>query len=124
MVALLKWSLWSNTCSMILIAGPESMLIWYENGWHGSGFQSVMSFFMLWSELTIKLHAMISGLENRHVSNETLNLFWNAIFSTLYLDYDTSTDFLPQFRQRHKKLSTLCQGVMEIGNLLPDNEMT
>ena len=28
-------------------------------------------FFMLWSELTIKLHAMISELEKRHVSNET-----------------------------------------------------
>jgi len=81
-------------------------------------------FFLLWSELTIKLHGMISELEKRHVSNETLNMFWNAIFSILYLDYDTSTDFLPQFRQTHKKLSTLCQGVMEIGNLLPDNEMT
>lgn len=79
-------------------------------------------FFMLWSELTIKLHAMISELEKRHVSNETLNLFWNAIFSTLYLDYDTSTDFLPQFQQAHQKLSALCQGVMDAGNLFPDDK--
>ena len=67
-------------------------------------------FFLMWSKLTIKLHAMISELERRHVSNGKLNLFWNAIFSTLYLDYDTSNEFLPQFRQAAEKLSTLCQG--------------
>ena len=47
-------------------------------------------FFLLWSKLTIKLHGMISELEKRHVSSETLNMFWSAIFAALYLEYDTS----------------------------------
>lgn len=41
-------------------------------------------FFLLWSTLTIKLRAMICELDEHHVSDEILNLFWNAIFHTLY----------------------------------------
>ncbi len=79
-------------------------------------------FFLLWSRLTAMLHGMIRELEEHHVSNETLNLFWSAIFSTLYLDYDTSAEFLPQFRQAAEKLSSLCQGVAEVGTLFPVGE--
>ncbi len=68
-------------------------------------------FFLLWSKLTIMLHGAISRLEEHHVSSETLNLIWNAIFSTLYLDYDTSKDFLPQFHAASEKLTALCQGI-------------
>lgn len=75
--------------------------------------------FLMWSRLTAMLHRMIRELEEHHVSNETLNLFWSAIFSTPYLDYDTSTEFLPQFRQATEKLSSLCQGVAEVGTLFP-----
>ena len=75
--------------------------------------------FLMWSRLTAMLHRMICELEEHHVSNETLNLFWSAIFSTLYLDYDTSTEFLPQFRQATEKLSSLCQGVAEVGTFFP-----
>lgn len=70
-------------------------------------------FFMLWSKLTITLHGMISNLEKHSVSEDTLNMLWNAIFFTLYLDYDTSKDFLPQFQRASEKLSSLCQGVIE-----------
>lgn len=79
-------------------------------------------FFLLWSWLTAMLHRMIHELEAHHVSNETLNLFWSAIFSTLYLDYDTSAEFLPQFRQAAEKLSSLCQGVVEVGTFFPVGE--
>ena len=79
-------------------------------------------FFMLWSELTIKLHAMISELEKHHVSQKTINFYWNAISVILYLDFDTSEDFLPQFRRASEKLSTLCQGVMDAGDLFPDGK--
>ena len=79
-------------------------------------------FFLMWSRLTAMLHGMIRELEEHHVSNETLNLFWSAIFSTLYLDYDTSAEFLPQFRQAAEKLSSLCQGVAEVGTLFPAGE--
>ena len=79
-------------------------------------------FFLMWSRLAAMLHRMIRELEEHHVSNEILNLFWSAIFSTLYLDYDTSTEFLPQFRQAAEKLSLLCQGVAEVGTLFPAGE--
>ena len=81
-------------------------------------------FFLLWSRLTARLHRMICALEEHHVSDGTLNLFWSAIFSTLYLDYDTSAEFLPQFQQAAEKLSSLCKGVLEIGTLIPGSETT
>jgi len=65
-------------------------------------------FFLLWSKLTIMLHGTISKLEEHHVSNDTLNLIWSAIFSILYLEYDTSKEFFPQFQQAFEKLSSLC----------------
>ena len=79
-------------------------------------------FFLLWSRLTARLHRMIRELEEHHMSGETLNLFWNAIFSTLYLDYDTSAEFLPQFQKGAEKLISLCQGVAEVGTLFPTGE--
>ena len=81
-------------------------------------------FFFLFFRLTAMLRRMIRELEEHHVSNETLDLFWSAIFSTLYLDYDTSAEFLPQFRQAAEKLSSLCKGVLEIGTLIPGSETT
>ena len=79
-------------------------------------------FFLLWSRLTARLHRMICELEEHHVSDGTLNLFWSAIFSTLYVDYDVSKEFLPQFQQAAEKLSSLCQGVAEVGMLFPKSE--
>ena len=79
-------------------------------------------FFLLWSRLTAMLHRMIHELEEHHVSDGTLNLFWSAIFSTLYVDYDVSKEFLPQFQQAAEKLSSLCQGVAEVGMLFPNSE--
>lgn len=81
-------------------------------------------FFLLWSTLTIKLRAMICVLEEHRVSDEVLNLFWNATFHTLYLDYDTSAEFLPQFRKAAETLTTLCQGITEVGEMLPSSETT
>lgn len=79
-------------------------------------------FFLLWSTLTIKLRTMICELEEHHVSDEVLNLFWNAIFHTLYLDYDTSKEFLPQFQKAAETLTALYKGVMEVGTLFPPEQ--
>ena len=69
-------------------------------------------FFLLWSRLTIQLHAAISELEKQHVSEETMNLFWIAAFGALYLSYDTSKEFLPQFQRAAEELFTLCQEII------------
>ncbi len=68
-------------------------------------------FFLLWSRLTIMLHGMISNLEKHHASNVALEFFWNLIYIALYWDYETSKEFLPQFRQASEKLSDLCREV-------------
>ena len=69
-------------------------------------------FFLLWSKLTIKLHAVVLELEKQRVSEETMNLFWIAVFGALYLSYDTSREFLPQFQRAAEKVSTLCQEIV------------
>lgn len=81
-------------------------------------------FFLMWSRVTAMLHRMIRELEEHHVSDETLNLFWSAVFFTLYLDYDTSAEFLPQFQRASEKLTSLCQGIAEVGKILPSSETT
>ena len=81
-------------------------------------------FFLLWSRLTAKLHRMIRELEEHHMSGETLSLFWNAIFCSLYLDYDTSAEFFPQFQKAVETLTSLCQGVTEVGEMLPSSKST
>lgn len=81
-------------------------------------------FFLLWSRLTAMLHRMICELEEHHVSEGTLNMFWSAIFFTLYLDYDTSAEFFPQFQHAAETLTTLCKGVAEVGEMLPSGETT
>ena len=76
-------------------------------------------FFLLWSRLAAMLHGMIRELEGHHVSDETLNLF-----CSLYLDYDTSAEFFPQFQKAVETLTSLCQGVSEVGEMLPSSEST
>ena len=60
-------------------------------------------FFLLWSKVTIMLHEMISKLEEKHASDVALNFFWNAIYAALYVHYDTSKEFLPQFGRQRKR---------------------
>ena len=77
-------------------------------------------FFLLWSKVTITLHGMISKLEEKHASDATLNFFWNAIYAALYVHYDTSKDFLPQFRLAAEMLTELCKETIKTMERFPD----
>ena len=77
-------------------------------------------FFLLWSKVTIMLHGMISKLEEKHASDVALNLFWNAIYMALYVHYDTSKDFLPQFQQASETLMELCKETIKTMERFPD----
>ena len=68
-------------------------------------------FFLLWTELIIKLQGMVCDLEAHHASDAALDFFWQVIFIPLYQDYDTSKEFLPQFRKASETLSELCREV-------------
>lgn len=41
-----------------------------------------------------------------------MNMAWTATFVTLYLDYDTGRDFMPQFEERVEKLTELLSILM------------
>ena len=51
-------------------------------------------------------------LEKHEVSEFVLNMFWDAIYQTLYLQYDVAQDFMPQFRAAADKLLRLSEEIM------------
>ncbi len=62
-------------------------------------------FFLMWSKLTIKLHAMISELEKRHVSNETLNMFGaQSLLRCIWITIPPTNSFPSFDRQRRNCL--------------------
>ena len=66
------------------------------------------------------LQEMISKLEEKHVSDVALNFFWNAIYAALYVHYDTSKEFLPQFKQASETLMELCKETIKTMERFPD----
>jgi Fe-S-cluster containining protein len=56
------------------------------------------SFFIRWNETISKLTAITRQFENTAIITEnSMKMVWGAIYSALYLDYDTGNDFIPQF---------------------------
>ena len=45
----------------------------------------------------------------QYCSEHTLQMLWNAILFTLYVDYDTKEDFMPQFEKAEEYLLNLCR---------------
>ena len=66
-------------------------------------------FFIRWNVVTVNLSAMVRKLEENNCSEHTLQMLWNAILFTLYVDYDTKEDFMPQFEKAEEYLLNLCR---------------
>ena len=47
------------------------------------------------------------------MSEPVLSMFWDAIYQTLYLQYDTNQDFMPQFQAAADKLLRLSEEIMK-----------
>lgn len=63
-------------------------------------------FFKLWHEKIHQLGSILREAE-KVCSDHTMELAWTATFVELYLEYDTSKDFLPQFEENSEKILNL-----------------
>lgn len=65
-------------------------------------------FFLLWNQAIIKYGNMIRRMEsNSEMSDETVNMVEQILFACLYTMYDTSLEFLPQFKNSLQNLDKL-----------------
>lgn len=53
------------------------------------------AFFLLWNKVLMRLTPAVMKLEDAEVSEHALSMLWDAIYQILYIQYDTSKEFLP-----------------------------
>lgn len=70
-------------------------------------------FYLLWNKVRMSLTPAVMKLEEEKVSEPVLEMLWGAIYETLYLHYDTSQEFMPQFQAVADKLLGLSKAIME-----------
>lgn len=64
-------------------------------------------FYLLWNEAIIESGELVRFLEEKQAPVPLLHLIWNFQINLLYLQYDTSLDFFPQFQENARKLISL-----------------
>ncbi len=67
-------------------------------------------YFLLWNDILMKLSAIFRQAEKK-VSPSLMDKAWDLTFIKLYLDYDMTQDFLPQFEQSSRELVELMQNL-------------
>ena len=70
-------------------------------------------FYLLWNKVLMSLTPAVMKLEEAKVSEPVLSMFWDAIYQTLYLQYDTNQEFMPQFQAAADKLLRLSEEIMK-----------
>lgn len=70
-------------------------------------------FYLLWNKVLMSLTPAVMKLEEEKVSEPVLEMLWGAIYETLYLHYDTSQEFMPQFQVVADKLLNLSKKIMK-----------
>jgi len=71
------------------------------------GLPVVDDFYALWTESITTIGEFIHGMEAKKLSNDTMELFWNAALLGLYINYDVSKELVPQFRENTAKLMSV-----------------
>lgn len=61
-------------------------------------------FFLSWTETITELGLFVRRLQEKKISERVLQPMWNAMFFNLYVNYDMSQKFFPQFQENSKKL--------------------
>jgi len=74
-------------------------------------------FYGLWTHVTMYLSEMLRSFEERKASEKALTALWNGVIEALYADYDTSQDFLPQFKVNSEKIMSI---VKELNSVFSD----
>lgn len=70
-------------------------------------------FYLLWNKVLMALTPMVMKLEAVKVSEPFLNMVWGTLYEALYLRYDTSQEFMPQFQATADKLLRLSEEIMK-----------
>ena len=68
------------------------------------------TYFLLWNDVLMKLSSIFRQAEKK-VSPSLMDKVWSLTFIKLYLDYDMTQDFLPQFEQSSRELVELMQNL-------------
>lgn len=67
-------------------------------------------FFFKWHSTIMEISGCVRKLE-KVISPATLDTFWTAIYTCLYINYDMSLPFLPQFEENMAKLLELIKSL-------------
>lgn len=71
-------------------------------------------FYLLWDKVRLNLSQMVMRMEEVKMSQASLERFWGATYQLLYIQYDTSQEFMPQFQAVADMLIDLSEGFMKI----------
>lgn len=70
-------------------------------------------FFILWSEVMMESGKLVRLLEEKKAPEPLLHLIWSIQMNAIYLQYDTSQDFFPQFQANAEDLLSLTKSIRE-----------
>jgi hypothetical protein len=71
-------------------------------------------FYDLWTNTLSLASEFLRDIEAKKATNITMSLLWSAVFTELYLNYDTGKELIPQFRENKSKLQCLFNEVGKI----------
>lgn len=75
-------------------------------------------FFLKWSGVLTEVSVSLQKLEKKF-SEKSMNIIWNLVFNSLYMQYETDKEFLPQFEEVSRilleSMNTLCEKAKEGG---------
>ena len=72
------------------------------------------AFHLLWNEVVLQFSDTMRKLEERNCSNSFKEYVWGSIGHALYLNYDTSREFMPQFEATAEKIKAACTFIGEV----------
>lgn len=70
-------------------------------------------FYLLWNKVLMSMTPAIMKLEEVGMPRSILTMLWDTIYQTLYLQYDTTQDFMPQFQSAADKLIRLSEEIIK-----------
>ncbi len=97
--------------------GPETHTVreWLES----FGIPIGDKFFILWQKSVTKVGSAFREIEKK-ISEETMEILWNAAFVGLYLHYKTELDFMSQFEENVQNFTTMLHSTF--GDMLEGRE--
>jgi len=71
------------------------------------GIQVEDEFYSIWNELISELSEFIRNLEAAKAPDKLIELLWNAVFYSIYVNYDTEKELVPQFHRNSECVKEL-----------------